>query len=135
MSAPQLVPTAKHRVLIVDDEEDVHLISKMSLKGLRYRGRKLEFLSAMSGEAAIEIMSTEPNISVLLLDVVMETDHAGLDACRVIRKANPFVRILLRTGQPGAAPEKKVIEEYDIDGYLPKGESASIGRRLILRSK
>src|SRR5262249_7102302 len=35
---------------------------------------------------------------------------------------NRFVRILLRTGQPGAAPEKRTIDEFDIDGYLPKAE-------------
>lgn len=123
-----LKPTAKHRILVVDDEEDVHLITKMSLKGLRYQDRRMEFLNASSGREAVEIMRTEPNVGVILLDVVMETDHAGLDACRTIREelGNPFVRILLRTGQPGAAPEKKVIQEYDIDGYLPKGELTSV---------
>ncbi|MEM7356487.1 MAG: response regulator [Acidobacteriota bacterium] len=127
MSGPLLKPTKKHRVLLVDDEEDVHLVTRMSLKGLRFQDRRMEFLSAMSGQEALEIMRTEPNIAVVLLDVVMETDHAGLDVCRAIRGEleNPFVRILLRTGQPGAAPEKKVIQEYDIDGYLPKGELTS----------
>ena len=123
-----LKPTKKHRILVVDDEEDVRLITKMSLKGLRYQDRRLEFLFAPTGREAVEIMRTEPNIGVILLDVVMETDHAGLDACRTIREelGNHFVRILLRTGQPGAAPEKKVIQEYDIDGYLPKAELTSV---------
>jgi hypothetical protein len=58
----------------------------------------------------------------------MENDSAGLDACRKIREDNKLVRILLRTGQPGAAPEKETIEQYDIDGYLPKAEMT--GNRL-----
>jgi CheY-like chemotaxis protein len=76
----------------------------------------------------VEIMRQEPNVGVVLLDVVMENDHAGLDACKAIREelGNRYVRILLRTGQPGAAPEKQVIQEYDIDGYLPKAELTSV---------
>lgn len=119
---------AKHRILVVDDEEDIHQITQMSLKSLRYQDRRIEFLHATSGQQAVEMMRHEPNVGVILLDVVMENDHAGLDACKAIREdiGNRFVRILLRTGQPGAAPEKKVIQEYDIDGYLPKGELTSV---------
>ena len=118
----------KHRILVVDDEEDIHQITKISLKGLRYQGRRLEFLYATSGKQAVQVMKDEPNIGVILLDVVMESNTAGLDACRTIREelGNRFVRILLRTGQPGAAPEKNVIQEYDIDGYLPKAELTSV---------
>lgn len=124
MSAPSPQPANKHRILVVDDDEDIHVVSRLTLKSLRYRGRRVEILSARSGQECIEVMSRESGIGVILLDVVMETDHAGLDACRKIREdvGNSFSRILLRTGQPGAAPEKKVIQEYDIDGYLPKGE-------------
>ena len=121
-------PRSKHRILVVDDEEDIHQITKISLKGLRYQGKRLEFLFATSGKEAVQVMRDEPNIGVVLLDVVMESNSAGLDACRAIREelGNRFVRILLRTGQPGAAPEKNVIQEYDIDGYLPKAELTSV---------
>lgn len=124
MSAPSQESAKKHRILVVDDDEDIHVVSRLTLKSLRYRGRRVEILGARSGQECIEVMSRESGIGVILLDVVMETDHAGLDACRKIREdvGNSFSRILLRTGQPGAAPEKKVIQEYDIDGYLPKGE-------------
>ncbi|MEM7351551.1 MAG: AAA family ATPase [Acidobacteriota bacterium] len=127
---------ARHRILIVDDEEDVHAITRLSLRGLRYRERRLEFLSATTGREAVEVMRRQPGIAVLLLDVVMESEHAGLEACRIIRNelANPFVRILLRTGQPGAAPEKKVIETYDIDGYLAKGELTSMRLYTAVRT-
>lgn len=114
----------KHRILVVDDEDDIHVVSRLTLKTLRYQGRRVEIISAKSGAECVEKVKSIPNIAVILLDVVMESDHAGLDACKTVREelGNSFSRVLLRTGQPGAAPEKKVIQEYDIDGYLPKGE-------------
>lgn len=114
----------------------MHAITRLSLRGLRYRDRRLAFVSAKTGREAVEIMRRQPGIAVILLDVVMESEHAGLEACRVIRSElrNPFVRILLRTGQPGAAPEKKVIEEYDIDGYLAKGELTSMRLYTAVRT-
>jgi CheY-like chemotaxis protein len=114
----------KHHILVVDDEPDIHKLTKMSLRQLQYRGRKVKFSFASSGKQAVEIMRSNPEIAVILLDVVMETNSAGLDACQAIREelGNKFVRILLRTGQPGTAPEKQTIDEYDIDGYLLKTE-------------
>jgi CheY-like chemotaxis protein len=113
-----------HHVLVADDEPDIHAITKLSLKGLQQGGRRVELFSASSGREAIEMMRARPEIAVVLLDVVMESDSAGLDACRAIREdlQNRFVRILLRTGQPGAAPERQTIDTYDIDGYLPKAD-------------
>jgi len=117
------LPT-KHRMLLVDDEPDIHTVTRLSLKGLRYRGCPLEFLSASTGSEAVQVMKANPDVAVILLDVVMETTSAGLDACRAIREelGNRFVRILLRTGQPGVAPERQAITQFDIDGYLPKAE-------------
>ena len=128
MSLPVLSVPIKHSILIVDDEPDIYKVTALSLKGICYAGREIEFLAANSGEEAIQVMRANPAIAVILLDVVMETQHAGLDVCRVIRKdlRNRFVRILLRTGQPGAAPEKQTIDDYDIDGYLSKAELSSI---------
>ena len=119
--------TSDYKLLIVDDEPDIHALTKLSLKALRYRDRSLAFLSAASGEACMQIMRTDPDVAVILLDVVMEDPHAGLTACRAIREqlGNRFVRILLRTGQPGVAPERETLEQYDIDGYLPKAELTS----------
>lgn len=113
-----------HRVLVVDDEPDVFTLTKLSLRQVQYRGHAVELVSATSGAACVEQLRQHPQTSVILLDVVMESEHAGLDACRAIREqlGNKLVRILLRTGQPGSAPEKQAIDEYDIDGYLLKTE-------------
>ncbi len=127
MARPSISIPDRYLVLAVDDEADVHAVTKLTLKGINVADRKIEILTATSGKEAVEIMRQNPNVAVILLDVVMETDSAGLDACRAIREQldNPFVRILLRTGQPGQAPERQTIESYDIDGYLPKAELTS----------
>lgn len=116
-----------HFILIVDDEPDIAAVTKLSLRGVRYGTKAIAFEAVPTGKEAVAFLRARPDVAVVLLDVVMETNTAGLDACRAIREElkNHFVRILLRTGQPGVAPEKKTIEEYDIDGYLPKAELTS----------
>ena len=118
---------ARWRVLIVDDEESVHVITKSVLKDLEIDGRRIEFFSAFSGEQAIQILSDVSEIAVVFLDVVMETNEAGLEACRRIREElnNDIVRIILRTGQPGSAPEHEVIVKYRINDYKEKTDLSS----------
>ncbi|MGC4088102.1 MAG: response regulator [Polyangiaceae bacterium] len=117
----------KHRVLIADDEPDVHAVTKLSLKALSRKCGPVEFLSAHSGKQALELLEQYPDIGLILLDVVMESDRAGLDVCQAIRNdlGNSLVRILMRTGQPGIAPEQQTIDTYDIDGYLAKSETSA----------
>lgn len=112
------------KIIIADDEKDVHDITRIVLDDFTFEGRGLEFLSAYSGEETLRLMEEHPDTAVILLDVVMETDDAGLEVARRIRRdqANRFVRIILRTGHPGKAPENKVIIEYDINDYKEKTE-------------
>lgn len=116
------------KILICDDEKEVHTITKAVLSDFVFKHKKLEFISAYSGEEAIEILSKKNDIAMILLDVVMETDYAGLDVVRDVREKlkNKLIRIVLRTGQPGYAPEKDVILEYDIDDYKEKTELTDI---------
>ncbi len=112
------------KILIVDDEEDVHSTTRLVLDDFEFEGARLEFTSAYTAEEALKIIKDDPDIAVILLDVVMETNHAGLELVRTIRGElkNRRVRIILRTGQPGQAPERKVILEYDINDYKHKAE-------------
>lgn len=114
-------------VLIVDDEPSVHEITQLSLKDFDFSGRPLKFIHAYSKQEAIEILQKNDNIAVALVDVVMETDQAGLELIKHIRETfnNKLSRIILRTGQPGQAPEKQVIREYDINDYKEKTELTS----------
>lgn len=112
------------KVLIVDDEPEIHAVTKLALSDFVFQNRCLEFVSAYSGEQAKEIFMSHRDIAVVLLDVVMETDDAGLKLADFIRNDinNHFTRIILRTGQPGQAPERDVIINYDINDYKAKTE-------------
>ncbi len=116
--------TSGWKVLIVDDESEIHDVTRLVLAGFRFEGRPLEFLSAFSAAQARRVLDEHPDVAVMLLDVVMESDQAGLDLVREIRqvRGNRDVRIVLRTGQPGQAPEHEVIAGYDINDYKEKTE-------------
>lgn len=115
------------KVLIVDDEPDIHAVTEMALKGFDFAGHVLEFLHAYSAEEARQVLDQHTDIAVILLDVVMETDHAGLDLAKHIREhcGNNLSRIILRTGNPGQAPELSVVRNYDINDYKEKSELTS----------
>ena len=115
------------KVMIIDDEKDVHDVSKLVLKNFSYKNRGLEFIDAYSGDEACELLMKNPDTAILLLDVVMETETAGLDTVQYIREKleNRHVRIILRTGQPGQAPENMVVRSYDINDYLDKSKLTS----------
>ena len=112
------------RVLIVDDDADVHSTTTFALAGLEVQDRPLEFLHAYSAGAARELLEREPDIAVILLDVVMEQPDAGLHLVRHIRETLGMgdVRIILRTGQPGYTPEMEAIRDLDINDYRTKSE-------------
>lgn len=118
------LPTEYWKILIVDDEPEVHAVTKLALNDFNFLGRGLKFYSAFSGEEAKKLIDEHPDAAILLLDVVMETDDAGLQVARYIREKadNHFTRIILRTGQPGQAPERTVIVNYDINDYKSKTE-------------
>lgn len=121
VDTPELPPW---KVLIVDDEEDIHVVTKMALKRFELDDKKLTFLHAYSAKEGKEVLQQESDIALVFLDVVMETDDAGLELARWMRQElkNKFSRIVLRTGQPGQAPEERVIVEYDINDYKEKTE-------------
>ncbi|MDC7125866.1 MAG: DUF3369 domain-containing protein [Spirochaetales bacterium] len=112
------------KVLVVDDEESVHALTRMVLANYIYNGKGVKMFSAYSGSEAIDILERETDIALILLDVVMETDDAGLLCAQRIRQTlkNNSVRIVLRTGQPGQAPEADVIIKYEINDYKEKSE-------------
>jgi len=111
-------------ILIVDDEEDIHISTKLTMKRFTFEDKEMRFFSAYSAKEARELLNKGERYSLILLDVVMETENAGLDLARYIRLElkNSFSRIILRTGQPGIAPEQSVIRNFDIDGYKCKTE-------------
>lgn len=110
------------KVIIVDDEIEMHRATKKALLSFSFCGKSLQFLSAFTKTEAKQLICQHPDTSVILLDVMMEGEKAGLEIVEYIRHElnNTFVRIILRTGQPQEAPEETVIREYDINDYREK---------------
>jgi CheY-like chemotaxis protein len=126
-SAPSATPADElppWRILIVDDDVDVHVVTKFALSTSNFQGRRLSFLHAYSAKEALDKLRDTPDIALVLLDVMMETADAGLRFARKVREElrNPLVRIVLRTGQPGQTLEHSIIVDYDINDFWSKAD-------------
>ena len=110
------------RILVIDDDESVHQVTRLVLADAIIENRALDIVSAYSSKQAREILLEEDDFCMAFVDVVMETDHAGLELVEWIRNRlkNQAIRLILRTGQAGSAPEAKVIKEFDINDYKEK---------------
>lgn len=135
MKIVRKLPDAKHndvakprvtpwKVLVVDDEPDVRQLTALNLRGFEFAGRPLRLIDAGSAADAKLLLREQPDIALALIDVVMETDSAGLQLVAFIRDElrNAMMRLVIRTGQPGLAPERYVIDNFDIDDYKDKTE-------------
>lgn len=122
------------KILIVDDDTDIHDITEMALRRLVYENRPLTFINAYSSAEAIHQLEQHPDIAIALLDVVMEKDTSGLDLVRIIREDmnNSNIRIIVRTGNPGLAPEESVTLNYDINDYRGKTELTAQSLRTAI---
>ncbi|MFC5354755.1 hybrid sensor histidine kinase/response regulator [Azospirillum himalayense] len=116
-------------ILVVDDEDDVHAMTALLLDDVVFQGRRLELIGCRSAAEARAVLRARRDIAVILLDVVMEEEDAGLTLVRWIRGAlgNLDVRIILRTGQPGQAPQRDVIVGCDINDYKSKADLSAEG--------
>ncbi|NLW92044.1 MAG: DUF3369 domain-containing protein [Syntrophomonadaceae bacterium] len=112
------------KILIVDDDEEVHRVTRWVLRRFSFEDRPVNLISTYSAREAKNVLEENLDIAVVLLDVVMEEDNAGLELARFIRRelGNSMVRIILRTGHPGQAPEQTVMSDYDINDYKEKTE-------------
>jgi len=124
------------KILIIDDDHEVHAVTKLVLSNFEWDNRRLHFFDAYSAKDALHLLEIEQDIAVALVDVVMETDDAGLTLIDAIRNQlnNHTVRLVLRTGQPGQAPERHVIREYDVSDYKNKTELSDVKLDTLLCS-
>jgi signal transduction histidine kinase len=123
-STPATQTPLPWKILIVDDEKDVHIATRLVIQDIHYKHRGLSLFYACNAQEGFDLIARHPDIALILLDVVMENDQAGLQLVHRIRHElnNHLVRIVLRTGQPGQAPERDVILNYDINDYKTKTE-------------
>jgi len=112
------------KIAVIDDDPAVHDGTRFALSDYRLNGQRLDVLSASSAAEGRKLLAQHPDVAAVLLDVIMETDSAGLDLVQYIRNTlkNETMRIILRTGQPGQAPERRIIVDYDINDYKAKTE-------------
>ncbi len=128
------------QVLIVDDEKLIHDVLSMNIRDMLCNDRPVTLIKAYSANEAKNIIDNNPDIAVIILDVMMEQDDAGLNLVKYIREElkNIDIRILLHTGQPGIAPKREVSEDYMIDAYLDKNMSDNddcyVAVKLALKS-
>lgn len=129
-------PRHAWKVLVVDDEADIRTLTRLNLKGFSFDGRELQLLEASSAHEARQRLAEHDDIAVALVDVVMETDDAGLRLVEYIRQElkNQMIRLVIRTGQPGVAPERFVIDNFDIDDYKDKTELTATRLYTTVRS-
>ncbi|DAB38596.1 MAG: hypothetical protein A2023_01200 [Sulfuricurvum sp. GWF2_44_89] len=127
---------APWKVLIVDDDREVHSFTRLALHDFTFERKPIHFISAYSAAEATEILKEHDDIAIILLDVVMESETAGLDLVETIRYHldNTTIRIIIRTGQPGIAPERYVIDHYDINDYKEKTELTTDRLYTTIRS-
>ena len=131
-------------VLLVDDKPEVLAVSQLAMKNFEVFGLPIRLHTAESKAKAIELLESEfavaaqvgAKLNVAFIDVVMETDTAGLELCDYIRNTvrNRFTQLYIRTGQPGMAPERQVIDQYDIDGYFTKAEATEDKLYMLTKS-
>lgn len=125
------------KVLIVDDDASVQDITRMVLSGFTFDGKPLELLEASSGHQAVALMRETPDVAVVFMDVVMESEHSGLEAIEAIREdlQNTRVRIVVKTGQPGQAPEHWVCTNYGINDYREKSMLTAQRLKAVLHMR
>ena len=122
------------KIIIADDDKDVHTVTHLVLKDFNFEGAGLKFIDTYSGKETIQALKENSDVAVILLDVVMEENNSGLEVVEYTRRIlkNDITRIILKTGQPGAAPEEKVIVEYDINDYKSKSELTALKFKTAL---
>ncbi len=122
------------KILVADDEKDIHVLTKNVLRKFEYENKELEIISTYTGKETIEVLKENPDIVLVLLDVIMETDDAGLEVCKKIRNElnNHLIQIILRTGQASDIPPYKVVKEYEINDYKEKTELSSEKLKISL---
>lgn len=134
-AAPKAEPLRKWRVAIIDDDEAVHEATRYALRDVQVFDCPIELLHFSSAEEARRHVDAFRDVAVAFVDVVMETPDAGLRLVRDLREAGlGDMRIVLRTGQPGYAPELSVVSKYEIDDYRTKSELTQTRLITVLTS-
>ncbi|MBU0481895.1 MAG: response regulator [Proteobacteria bacterium] len=104
-----------HKILLVDDEESIHLLYREELEDAGY-----EVLSAMNGEEALNILKgTKPNL--VILDINMPGMN-GIDVLRKIKEASPDLPVILSSAYQEF---KQDLSSWASDAFIVKSADMS----------
>ena len=122
------------KILTVDDDESFQRSTAFALSTQRILDCNIELTQVNSYAEASLVVAERNDFAIALIDVVMETEDAGLRLVRAMRDVlgNDAIRIILLTGQPGMAPIFEVMRDYDINDYWSKSELSSDRLHTIL---
>jgi len=111
------------KVLVVDCRLSVHKATGLLLDNMSFAGKKFEIIESYSLGESKEVLLSDSNIALVLMDVEVGGENIGLDLIDFIRKdlRNEKIRIVLRTGYPNFSVEE-IVEKYHIDGCLAEEE-------------
>lgn len=125
------------KILIVDDQEDIRLITRMSLRRLKWKDLPLDLHVASSGAESIAFVQAHPDTQVVIMDIMMEHDQAGLEAIEALYAMYPRIQFIVQTAQAGLLSEHEVICQYPITNYLTKSAESSqrLGSMVLLALK
>ena len=107
-----------HRILVVDDEARMRKLIKDFLTARQYI-----VLEASNGEEALEMVYTNKNIDLVILDVMMPKMD-GWECCREIRKFSEIPIIMLTA--KGDESDELLGFDLGIDDYISKPFSPKI---------
>ena len=124
-------------VLLVDDDPAILALMSLVVGRETLDGVGVEILKASSAAEARRLLTARTDIAVAVIDVIMETESAGLDLVRWLAEspAHAATRRVLHTGQPGEGREEQVTRAADIHDYWAKGtlRAPELRRRLLFQ--
>lgn len=126
-SGDEQAAASEWNVLVVDDDLDIHAVTKLCLSHAVIANRNLKLIDVYSGHAAIDVLKANDNIDLILLDVVMETQDAGLEVARWLHEDANWLRkpkIIIRTGQPGFHQIAEITKNKHVDAVLHKSSTS-----------
>jgi CheY-like chemotaxis protein len=80
-------------VLVIEDEPDVRATTEAMLTGLGY-----QVMSAENARAGLDILEAEPEIDLMLSDVVLPGGISGPDMVEQARAIMPDIKVLFMSG-------------------------------------
>jgi len=131
LGGPATTAAGPWRILVVDDDPEIHAVTRRALDGFSFRKRAVRVVEAANAAEAQELLLVTPNVALILLGVNVPSRHVGLDFVTYVREdlQNHGVRIALRTPAAALAPPQAMVERYEIDDYRAKPERT--GERLL----